>query len=66
MSGSTEKWYVDIWEHALETPPTRPEAVIHTVGPFGSERVAERAERGVLRNLRDDCWTEVRKDPPDA
>lgn len=64
MSGSA-KWFVDIWEGPNDTPPVRESAVIHTLGPFSSERLAERAERGVLRNLRDDCWTEIRKEPAD-
>ena len=61
MSGSTERWFVDIWECAPDTPPVHPAGVCHTLGPYTSERQAERAERGVMQNLRDGCWTEVRE-----
>ncbi|MEE8551576.1 MAG: hypothetical protein V3T08_10025 [Gemmatimonadota bacterium] len=63
MSGSTE-WFVDVWEGALDMPPVRPAGVCHTLGPFSSEGLAERAERGVLCNLREDCWTEIREESP--
>lgn len=47
-------WFVDIIRHTDGS-------VEKTIGPFPTERMAERAERGVNINLRHkDCYTVTR------